>query len=710
MAEAERHAAPPPRRASGARRASPGPHARAATSRPSSRPPRGPQDSSENGLLPVTEPPPRHPGELRETGRDRGADGGPRRRLGRRGAGRRGRGAGLRGGGRRVSSERGVVDDPPPGGALDEVQEREPFGRGPVRVREIFHRATTAIPWGAFFAAGGEDVHREHLERERPARRGVGVPRLVAGEDLRPPLRQPERRQEEGVVGVDRAEPLEVPPVPRRRLRLEERARLRRRRRPAPARASREPAPRPRGRRGARRRGGRRTVPPCAHGIPRPWGNLARGRSRTVTHAPLPLALARRREPPPREDRPLLGLRPQRLGRLRLRRPADLPAFAVGVGGRTCALPLRTVRLGLVRLDHPLRLQGAAAARQGLRARLLPALPDTGPLRPPASGDRLVPRRAPRLVPLPPPRGPAPGGGGARAARPGEGRGAAPLPPPLARRLLPRRGLHRVDLPPPRPPRLPRRAPRTASGRAPSSAFLAGLSRAPAAALGPALGLAWLLAHRDDRRRILRSAALASCPSPASTPGASASASARESRASSSGRWARGASRPATRSRPSWPSSSSRPGLWHRGWSATTPSTSSLRPRAPPRRPRRLAGLGAAASPTPPGPSALGMAMLTGTADGVPRYSLTVYPLFFALVEIGDGTPASAALARPLRRPPPLQLRPLRQLALRFRRRSGGDTRRKRPPLSPSSSTARAPQARDREGRRAGGEGGERGG
>jgi hypothetical protein len=177
-------------------------------------------------------------------------------------------------------------------------------------------------------------------------------------------------------------------------------------------------------------------------------------------------------------------------------------------------------------------------------------------------------------------------------------------------------------------------------GLAAACAFLAGLSRAPAAALGPALGLAWLLAHRDDAKRWARSAALALLPLAGvyawafgigfgkGEPGLFFRSMA--AWRVSSGDWLEAVM--AFFLEPTW--------FWHRGWFREDPEHFLPYVHA-----LLLVALGAWQLRRRRFPDAawtfgaLGMAMLTGTADGVPRYSLTVYPLFFALVEIGDENP-----------------------------------------------------------------------
>lgn len=177
-------------------------------------------------------------------------------------------------------------------------------------------------------------------------------------------------------------------------------------------------------------------------------------------------------------------------------------------------------------------------------------------------------------------------------------------------------------------------------GLAAACAFLAGLSRAPAAALGPALGLAWLLTHHDDARRWLRSAALALLPLAGVYSWAFGIGFAKGEpglffRSMAAWRVSSGDRLEALVAfflEPTW--------LWHRGWFRDDPQTV-----LPYVHFVLLLALGAWQLRRRHLPDAawtfgaLAMAVLTGTADGVPRYSLTVYPLFFALVEVGDRHP-----------------------------------------------------------------------
>jgi hypothetical protein len=172
-------------------------------------------------------------------------------------------------------------------------------------------------------------------------------------------------------------------------------------------------------------------------------------------------------------------------------------------------------------------------------------------------------------------------------------------------------------------------------------AFLTGLTRAPAAALGPALGLAWLLARKDGRSRWLQAAALAALPLAGVLSWAFGIGLAKGEPGlffRSMGAWRVSSSDPleavmAFFLEPTW--------LWHRGWFRQDPE--SLLPYAHFLLLVALSGWLLHGRRLPDAAwvlGAIGMALLTGTADGVPRYSLTVYPLFFALAEAGASRPA----------------------------------------------------------------------
>lgn len=171
-------------------------------------------------------------------------------------------------------------------------------------------------------------------------------------------------------------------------------------------------------------------------------------------------------------------------------------------------------------------------------------------------------------------------------------------------------------------------------------AFLAGLTRAPAAALGPALGLAWLLTHRDDRRRYLRAAALVVLPVAGVLSWAYGIGLGKGEPGlffRSMGAWRLSAGDPleATAAfflEPVW--------YWHRGWIHDDPTH--LLPYVHFLLLVALAAWQVSRRRLPDAAwtgGALLLSMLTGTADGIPRYSLTIYPLFLAAAEIGAERP-----------------------------------------------------------------------
>jgi hypothetical protein len=177
-------------------------------------------------------------------------------------------------------------------------------------------------------------------------------------------------------------------------------------------------------------------------------------------------------------------------------------------------------------------------------------------------------------------------------------------------------------------------------GPAASCAFLAGLARAPAAALGPALALAWFLARRDDRRRLAPAAALAVLPAAGVLSwvhgvGFAFGEPGLFFRSMSAWRHAAGSPFAGVVAFLEEPVRYARTGWFREHPGAVVPYVFFallLVVGAWQIRRRRLADaawtLGAAA-----------LAMSTGTADGLPRYSLTVYPVFFALAEAAGERP-----------------------------------------------------------------------
>lgn len=171
-------------------------------------------------------------------------------------------------------------------------------------------------------------------------------------------------------------------------------------------------------------------------------------------------------------------------------------------------------------------------------------------------------------------------------------------------------------------------------------AFLAGLSRAPAAALGPGLGLAWILTHRDDRKRFPSGALLAALPLAGVFSWVYGIGFAKGEPGlffRSMGAWRHTAGNPfdgiaAFAMEPIW-------GI-QTGWFREHPGA--LLPYC---HFLLLVVLGVYQITKRRWPdaawtfSALALPMMTGTSVGIPRYTLTVYPIFFAAVEISEARP-----------------------------------------------------------------------